>query len=553
MTRAIPVSILLHGILLLVVWAWLANRILPPAEGTWPTIRIRLSAVSDSNQANEAIQTERAHPPPEDPGQAGIPQTTANRVADEPGDLEAAAAQTQQTRAARAPDPPAQPLSAIQAATHRTASEPPPTPAEATLPDAGRSDVVAGLTPAAAEWVAAKTQLGPQPGQGLPLSSKQQKMFNKQIKRWSSELASLSQSQPNLNWTHKKQSYSARVTTLQDAGEMGIEKVLVEVSTEQDGAGLSTTLVMRRLAFSNFAQFVDRWDPNVQIHDDELDGRFHANSEISLLYDRKTMPTFRGKVTTTSRQVNTSRSRGRGKTKEIFLGGLETGVRRIRLPAKFLPFPVDQEARRDNSHIFNDDARITFYGDGSYGWRTVSSSSETRRAIGEQPIYLLGADKVKLYVKGTVVGKVLVHARQRIVIEGSLTYADYPNVALASENFLGLVSDKSVEIAAPQVTGPGDLQITAAIYAKGRFLVRRYRARENATLTLFGSLTSGSLSATEPRYATRIRFDPRLEELRPPGFPISDRYELEHWDGQWAPAKYSARAGEPATPQPAPR
>ncbi|MBT8062482.1 MAG: hypothetical protein KJO85_07340, partial [Gammaproteobacteria bacterium] len=446
------------------------------------------------------------------------------------------------------PEPPAQPRAAMPAALQPTASDALPQGAEPTSPDVGLSEVVAGLTPTQPERIEPSTQLSPQPvspqpDQGLPLTNKQQKMFNKKIKRWSSELASLSQSQPTLNWTHKQQNYSAHFTTLQSPGEMGIEKVLVEVSTEQDGIRLSTAMVMRRLAFSNFAQFVDRWDPNVQIHDDELDGRFHSNSEISLLYDRKVMPTFHGKVTTTSRQVNTSRSRGRGKKKEIFLGGLETGVRRIRLPAKFLPFPVDQEIRRHNSHIFNEDARITFYDDGSYGWRTVSSNAETRRVIGRQPIYLLGADKVKLFVKGTVVGKVLVHARQRIIIEGSLTYADYPNVGAASENFLGLVSDNSVEIASPEVTGPGDLNVTAAIYAKRRFLVRRYRNRENATLTLFGSLTSGSISATEPRYATRIRFDPRLEEARPPGFPMSDRYELEHWDGQWAPAEYSARTG----------
>jgi hypothetical protein len=31
-------------------------------------------------------------------------------------------------------------------------------------------------------------------------------------------------------------------------------------------------------------------------------------------------------------------------------------------------------------------------------------------------------------------------------------------------------------------------------------------------------------TATEPRYATGIRFDPRLESRRPPGFPVTDRY-----------------------------
>ena len=110
------------------------------------------------------------------------------------------------------------------------------------------------------------------------------------------------------------------------------QEAVVDISTEQDGAPLSTQVHRRRLAFSNFAQFVDRWDPDVQIHDDELDGRFHANSEITVLYDRKVRPTFHGKVTTTSRRINTANSKGRSRRKEIFRGGLETGVRRISKP-----------------------------------------------------------------------------------------------------------------------------------------------------------------------------------------------------------------------------
>ncbi len=75
--------------------------------------------------------------------------------------------------------------------------------------------------------------------------------------------------------------------------------------------------------------------------------------------------------------------------------------------------------------------------------------------------------------------------------------------------------------------------INAAIYAKRRFAVKRYRARDKGLLDIFGSLTAGSLSATEPRYSTRILFDPRLESQRPPGFPMTNRYEVDFWDATW--------------------
>ena len=50
----------------------------------------------------------------------------------------------------------------------------------------------------------------------------------------------------------------------------------------------------------------------------------------------------------------------------------------------------------------------------------------------------------------------------------------------------------------------------------------------------FAPMTAVSpLSATEPRYHTKIRFDQRLEEMRPPGFPMTDRYEVEFLDTSW--------------------
>src|SRR5262249_1086037 len=74
-----------------------------------------------------------------------------------------------------------------------------------------------------------------------------------------------------------------------------------------------------------------------------------------------------------------------------------------------------------------------------------------------------------------------------------------------------------------------------------------FRSRPSGTLTIFGSLTAGSLTATEPRYATKVEFDPRLSNARPPSFPLTDRYELESWAGEWrvddesAPGRASAQ------------
>ena len=39
--------------------------------------------------------------------------------------------------------------------------------------------------------------------------------------------------------------------------------------------------------------------------------------------------------------------------------------------------------------------------------------------------------------------------------------------------------------------------------------------------------------STEPRFATRIEFDDRLTTMRAPGFPLSDRYELDAESDEW--------------------
>ena len=366
------------------------------------------------------------------------------------------------------------------------------------------------------------------------LSPKQEKMLNRKVRGWTENLHRMPDVASGLTWKHKGQEYLARFTQLPAADDMGIQRVIVEISTEEDGKRLSTEVHMKRLAFSNYAQFVNRWDPYVQIHNDEIYGRFHSNTEISLTYDRKVKPLFHGKVTTTSRRINVTNRRGLTKRDQIFVGGLQTGVRSVRLPKHFLPFPGEAEIADDQVHHFGEDTRITFYSDGSYVWQAIDSKSPQQVAvISGDTTYLIADRKVKLYVKGTVNGKVLVYSPERIVIEDDLVYEQNPEEVPDADDYLGLVSDKYVDIAPPDITGPGNLLINAAIYAKRRFAVRGYRFRENALLYLYGSLSVGSLSATEPRYYTKIRFDQRLEELRPPGFPMTDRYEVESWDTTW--------------------
>ncbi len=366
------------------------------------------------------------------------------------------------------------------------------------------------------------------------ISPRQEKMLKRKFTEWTEDFYSMPEVAGGLSWQYKGQEYLAEFTQLAASDDMAIERVTVVISTEEDGKRLSTEMQMKRLSFSNYAQFVNRWDPDVQIHDDELDGRFHSNSEINLAYSRNTKPQFHGEVTTSARRVNFSQRRGYVRRDQIFLGGLQTGVKSIRLPKHFLPFPDESDLSDEQVHRFEEDARITFHDDGSYEWKLIGSASPWQKSyFSGNRCFLIASENVRLHVKGTVNGKVLVYSPERIVIEGDLVYAEDPAQVPAADDYLGLASDKYVDVAPADITGPGDLVVNAAIYARRRFAVKGYRSRDNALLYIYGSLTAGTLSATEPRYATRIEFDRRLESLRPPRFPMTDRYAIESWDGNW--------------------
>ena len=265
-------------------------------------------------------------------------------------------------------------------------------------------------------------------------------------------------------------------------------------------------------------------------------GRFHVNSQFNLLYDRRTTPVFLGKVTTAASGFNTE-ANGRRRESDIFRGGIETRAGRIELPEQLQPLDWAPPDEKPRIHELRDDTRIRFFADGSYSWRDRHMDTpQYRNEPTRQPVYFIARRGATVHVQGVVSGHVLVYSPQRIVIEGNLTYAHDPRNEPDSPDYLGLVSDRSIEVAPPHVTGPGDLSIHGALFAARRFVVRDIDHSRSATLRILGSLTAGSVSASEPRYAMRIEYDSRFEYQRPPGFPSTNRFATEDWDGEWREA-----------------
>jgi hypothetical protein len=455
---------------------------------------------------------------------------------------ESPAAETPRTPAPPAPETPPTPRASeqrvartapsvepVDAAAPNAPAEPEAAAVAETAPDLIEPEQSPEETVARTETVAPAPAVVPPPQQRRALDPDEQDNLRRRLSSWTGRFAP-DDTAATMTWREDDAKYTAVFRPLGPADAMGMDQLAVEVTTERDGERLVTDLRMTRLAFSNFGQFVNRWDPEVGLNDDVIDGRFHSNTSFVVNRTGSKSPVFNGRVTVADARdlITGGDSTGHVNRRKMFPAGIETRVRRIALPERAF-----SSASAPLSQRFERDTALTFHADGSVAWRELDGGGvESARDLGDEPFYLIAADDVALHVQGTVGGKVLVYSPRRIVITGDLYYAADPRAPNA-DDYLGLVSEGTIEIADPEITGPGNLEIYASIYARQRFVVRRYHARASGTLLIHGSLTAGTISASEPRYGTRVEFDNRLTTMRAPGFPLSDRYELDSATGEW--------------------
>jgi hypothetical protein len=360
-------------------------------------------------------------------------------------------------------------------------------------------------------------------------------MITKSVTQLARKLLDTNLTNSEISWSQEGKQYTARLLRQPAPDSTGLEQVIAEVMTERDGKRMKTRLSMKRLAFSHFTQLVNFWDPNIRLHDDVIDGRFHSNTEIGLAFSGGVEPRFFGKVTTSAANMTYDSSFGSRRKKEVFQGGVETRTERVLLP-RDMPDIVaggDPADRR----TFTSDTRIIFNPDGSYVWRAANGSGPLERAEPSQhPRFIVGDKGAKLFVSGTVSGIFTIYSPSDIEIENDLVYDQDPRETVMSRDFVALISGRDIRVASAQVTGVGDLHVHAALFARRRFMIESVANGKPGTLFMLGSLTAGTIMETEPRYATKMDYDKRFEYLRPANFPMTRRYEVDSWDGDWQEA-----------------
>ena len=191
-------------------------------------------------------------------------------------------------------------------------------------------------------------------------------------------------------------------------------------------------------------------------------------------------PRFFGKVTTAAQKV-TFNSFNTRRNKDVFQGGFETKTDRVTLP-RDMPDVVNGGDGRNDRRAFDEDTRIIFNADGSYVWRLANGEGALQRVEpSEQPQYLIGEKGAKLYVRGTVRGIFTVYSPSDIEIEDDLVYLKDPRQTVISRDFLALISGRDIKVSPARVTGPGDLTVHAALFARRRFFTEAIDRGKPAT------------------------------------------------------------------------
>ena len=175
----------------------------------------------------------------------------------------------------------------------------------------------------------------------------------------------------------------------------------------------------------------------------------------------------------------------------------------------------------DRARSFDEDTRIIFNADGSYVWRLANGEGAMQRAEpSEQPQYLIAEKGAKLYVRGTVRGIFTVYSPSDIEIEDDLVYLKDPR----ADGHLARLPRAHLRARHQGGSAPGHRPrrsdtCTPRCSRTAASSPKRSTTARSATMFIYGSLTAGTISDTEPRYATKLDYDKRFEYLRPASFP----------------------------------
>jgi len=310
--------------------------------------------------------------------------------------------------------------------------------------------------------------------------------------------------------------------------------VLLVSKVQNDRATAVTEVGLTMPSFSRFAYFTNVEPSGIYFYSsDTFNGPVHTNGQMQISGN----PTFNGFVSSPNMWQGYS---GSNNNNPQFNGGTNFNAGTIPMPTAGSLQPLRNQAANGGLN-FNQDIRANFRNNG-----TVDISQPQGGGWGTPTNYDLShyngiiSSSGKVFVQGTVNGRVTLHSSDEVRITGDIKYASDPRKNSNSNDLLGIVSEGNVTVAygAENDSGNQDLQIDASILALGQFTVQYYwTGSPRGTLNLLGGVQQqqrgpvGTFNSggIQSGYSKAYTYDQRLANTFPPAYPRTSSFAQLYW------------------------
>jgi hypothetical protein len=327
------------------------------------------------------------------------------------------------------------------------------------------------------------------------------------------------------------------------AQDNSLSSTQVRVTAIGNYSNLVDTVVvlLTRPSFSRYAYFTNNENGIYFQTGDTIRGPAHTNGYFYM----SGQPVFTGKVT--SHLVYSSDSPyysnpADPSTNPDFQGGTEWQVPTLTMPTE-IPQDLIDASQSGGIYINNRYAWIEFQSDGTV--KIAAKNTSTTPTAGEYTTYTLGSTNGVIYVKyttatrptvqtkGTVNGGVTLASSGSIKVTDNLICADNPLTNPNSDDMIGITAARNIIVTNSQADQDRTIQATimtmnSTASTTTNFYVENYSGTRYGRLNLYGGLIQQSRGAvgttgteiTRKGYLKDYRWDPRLQNMAPPYFPM---------------------------------
>jgi hypothetical protein len=324
--------------------------------------------------------------------------------------------------------------------------------------------------------------------------------------------------------------------TVQD---VGYNRVKVTSTSTFSGLSKVVACVLQPSSFSRYTYYSTTDQSGFWGGGDTIWGPFHCNNTLNVAYFNGGSPVFMQRATSLNGIWNYNGAH------PVFKGGYDSGVN-VELPGDFdtLKHAAQTGGKWLEMHgnqpvfiQFNVDGTVTWRIDGNDDWSGGGWTTEPLTSFA--PNGAVWCNEKNLHIKGVLNGRVTVGGKDKVWIDGDITYKDDPRTGY-SDDLLGLCAENKLYISDVPENRNNNFILMGSIFSRTDGLwAENYNSRpvEGKMTTVGGQISkvggyTGVFSGTTIIHGFLpggTYYDDRLINDAPPFFPTTGNFEVVSW------------------------